>query len=110
VIAVRMARGALVDYRTGARLRVATEAETMASLYLAEQSESHAGVIEVDGRPCYVAGGSVEAIVAECACGQAFTSGEWSALPRVGEMEDGEGGVLELRNCPCGSTRARGMP
>lgn len=39
-----------------------------------------------------------------CPCGHAY---DWHAAPIIGYMLDGEGGALELRNCPhCHSTRA----
>ncbi len=45
-----------------------------------------------------------------CACGRRYDSSRWELLPRVvknrGIMDDGDGGYLELRNCPCGSTLA----
>lgn len=44
-----------------------------------------------------------------CACGRSFTQAEWNALPICGGA-DGiiDDGVqrLELRQCPCGSTRS----
>jgi hypothetical protein len=39
-------------------------------------------------------------------CGEAYTPQSWAKLPSVGKMDDGAGGVLELRNCPCRSTLA----
>lgn len=48
--------GALHDYRTGDYLREATQAETDESIAQAED-DGGAGVIEVDGRRCYVQGG-----------------------------------------------------
>lgn len=47
-----------------------------------------------------------EPIVSRCC--HDITESEWASLPlaRDGYMHDGEGGVLELRNCVCGSTRA----
>ena len=41
-----------------------------------------------------------------CSCGLAYTAATWAALPLCGTQEDGEGGELELRHCPCGSTRS----
>lgn len=39
-----------------------------------------------------------------CPCGHTY---DWHSAPIIGYMPDGEGGALELRNCPgCGSTRA----
>lgn len=43
---------------------------------------------------------------AHCGCGMVFTAEQWAELPFVGLQDDGDGGELELRNCPCGSTRA----
>ena len=40
-----------------------------------------------------------------CGCGLAYTVESWAALDFVGYMAD-EVETLELRNCPCGSTRA----
>ena len=42
-----------------------------------------------------------------CACGLAYSPANWLKLPLVSVMDDGVGGQLELRNCVCGSTRAR---
>ena len=42
----------------------------------------------------------------QCACGAVYTPGEWLSLKYVGQMDDGDGGWLELRNCVCGSTIA----
>jgi len=41
-----------------------------------------------------------------CACGRSYTEASWAELPRVGLMSDGEGGVITMRNCTCGSTLA----
>lgn len=41
--------------------------------------------------------------VAWCACGHAFTAEEWAELALVGDVD----GVLEQRNCHCGSTISR---
>jgi len=46
-------------------------------------------------------------IVARCACGKTFTFDQWTALDLVGIQDDGIDTLIELRNCPCGSTRAR---
>ena len=43
-------------------------------------------------------------IVAVCACGRSFTGPEWIALPYVGLLAD-DAERIELRNCPCRSTR-----
>lgn len=46
-----------------------------------------------------------------CGCGRAFDAYEWRALRHVGDQDDGEGGVLELRDCTsCGSTIAIEIP
>ncbi len=45
-----------------------------------------------------------------CACGRTHDAFEWARLPLVGEMDDGDGGVLELKNCGCGSTLAVEVP
>lgn len=46
----------------------------------------------------------------ECACGRSFTEDEWLLLPFVGKSGTDDGDpdpiVIELRNCPCGSTIA----
>ena len=39
-----------------------------------------------------------------CGCGNRFDAEQWRQLRLVGRQDDGEGGTLELRNCPCGST------
>ena len=44
--------------------------------------------------------------VCVCSCGATYSENEWRALPLVGTMGD-EAERLELRNCVCGSTRAR---
>lgn len=46
-----------------------------------------------------------------CGCGREWTKEEWEALPLVDPrqyagVEDGFAYFLELRNCPCGSTKA----
>jgi DnaJ-class molecular chaperone len=47
-----------------------------------------------------------EVTIKICGCGADFTRRQWKRLPHAGEMADGLGGVLELRNCACGSTIA----
>jgi len=43
-------------------------------------------------------------MIRTCPCGHTYN---WHAAPIIGYMLDGEGGALELRNCPhCHSTRA----
>jgi len=46
-------------------------------------------------------------VAAYCACGAKFTIEQWSQLEFVGVQDDGIDTLIELRNCPCGSTRAR---
>ncbi len=41
-----------------------------------------------------------------CACGLHHDTHSWKVLPYVGKMDAGNGGLLEMRNCPCGSTLA----
>jgi predicted nucleic acid-binding Zn-ribbon protein len=50
--------GTLMAYDTAETIREATEAETLASIEAAKR-DGGAGVIEVDGRSCYVEGGEV---------------------------------------------------
>lgn len=45
-------------------------------------------------------------VVARCRCGAQYDVKDWLARPLVGPQDDGDGGVLELRNCVCGSTIA----
>lgn len=47
-------------------------------------------------------------ILHTCSCGKKFTVEGWETLPLVGYQNDEEleEPTLELRNCPCGSTRA----
>lgn len=52
--------GWIAEYNTGADLRRATADELRASL-IAARTDGGAGVIEVDGLACYVAGESAEA-------------------------------------------------
>lgn len=44
--------------------------------------------------------------VCTCACGCRYDADGWKCLAYVGRMDDGFGGQLELRNCPCKSTLA----
>ena len=48
--------------------------------------------------------------VVHCSCGREHALEAWLALPYVGIQLDLRGGRFELRNCPCGSTRARRLP
>jgi CheY-like chemotaxis protein len=44
-------------------------------------------------------------VVKRCSCERLFTRSQWSALPRCGRMHLARRDtVVELRNCPCGST------
>lgn len=45
-----------------------------------------------------------------CGCGRAFNVHEWRELRLVGYQDDGDGGELELRDCPCASTIAIEIP
>lgn len=47
-------------------------------------------------------------IAVRCACGAAWTTKQWAELELVG-IQDDEGVMIEMRNCPCGSTRARNV-
>jgi hypothetical protein len=49
-------------------------------------------------------------IVKRCACGQEYSAEEWRDLPLVGTMDDGDGGLLELKNCACKSTMSQPVP
>jgi hypothetical protein len=49
-------------------------------------------------------------VVKRCACGVGFSAADWQRLPLVGRMDDGEGGELELRNCPCRSSISMPVP
>jgi len=50
-------------------------------------------------------------IVKRCSCGRDFTPSQWSALPRCGRMQLARHQtVVELRNCPCGSSMALAGP
>ncbi len=42
-----------------------------------------------------------------CGCGRLHSEADWDRLQFIGRMDDGEGGVLVLRNCACGSTIAK---
>jgi hypothetical protein len=44
-------------------------------------------------------------IIHTCSCGLSFTASEWERLPLCGVQVTDEG-FIELRNCPCGSTRS----
>lgn len=44
-------------------------------------------------------------VLRQCSCGVAYTALEWSFLEHVGAMDDGDGGLISLRNCRgCHST------
>lgn len=49
-------------------------------------------------------------LAAACGCGKRFSAEEWRELAYVGIQDDGAGGFLELRNCPCKSTIAVELP
>lgn len=49
---------------------------------------------------------SLGMLLKQCACGAVHTHTEWIRLPFVGHQPDYVGGLLELRNCGCGSTIA----
>ncbi|MDE3097486.1 MAG: hypothetical protein KGK07_15985 [Chloroflexota bacterium] len=58
-----------------------------------------------------------EAAFKRCECGRTFTRAEWRQLPLTGTMKDDaiydghpERTLIELRNCPCGSTIAVERP
>jgi hypothetical protein len=40
-----------------------------------------------------------------CSCGIKYSAQRWDTLPLRGYMSSGNGGILEMRNCACGSTR-----
>jgi hypothetical protein len=50
-----------------------------------------------------------DGVVVLCGCGVRYTTAEWVELDLVGVQDDGEGALIELRNCPCGTTRARNV-
>jgi hypothetical protein len=53
----------------------------------------------------------VSAPLKRCSCGKAVaTLRDWLALPFVGLMDDGDGFVIEMRNCGCRSTMAIEAP
>lgn len=45
-------------------------------------------------------------IVKECDCGRRFSAESWAELTLLGTMDNGRGlgELVELRQCPCGST------
>lgn len=43
-------------------------------------------------------------IISTCGCGRKHSRVDWHALDEVGVWDTGAGEVLDLRNCPCGST------
>lgn len=46
-----------------------------------------------------------------CGCGRTYDAAQWRELRLVGLQEDGDGGLLELRDCECGSTLSvQGVP
>ena len=44
--------------------------------------------------------------VCVCSCGRVYTARTWALLPLNGQQVLEWNEVLELRTCPCGSTRA----
>ncbi len=47
-------------------------------------------------------------VVKRCSCGREFTDSQWTVLPRCGRMHLARrDSMVELRNCPCGSSMAR---
>jgi CheY-like chemotaxis protein len=54
--------------------------------------------------------GEPSAIIKRCGCGRSYTHREWIALPLCGRMHlPGGPEILELRNCPCGSSLGVGL-
>jgi CheY-like chemotaxis protein len=46
-------------------------------------------------------------VVKRCSCGREFTRAQWAELPRCGRMHLARrDAMVELRNCPCGSSMA----
>ncbi len=45
-----------------------------------------------------------------CGCGRSFNALEWRDLRLVCFQDDFAGGLLELRDCPCGSTISIEVP
>lgn len=43
-------------------------------------------------------------------CGTSFDDASWQRAELVGYQADGQGGLLELRNCGCGSTHSVELP
>jgi hypothetical protein len=48
--------------------------------------------------------------VTTCSCGRKYSAADLRKLPLLGLMPDGDGGVLELRDCQCGSTLSLPAP
>lgn len=49
----------------------------------------------------------VGCIFKSCSCGRQFTANDWLDLHSIGFMDSGDDyTMLDLRNCPCGSTLA----
>lgn len=42
-----------------------------------------------------------------CGCGARYTDAEFAALAQRGTQDAGDGSILQLANCSCGSTIAR---
>jgi hypothetical protein len=52
----------------------------------------------------------VNKTVKHCKCGQSYSLDAWRRLLYVGVQDDGNGGMLELRNCACLSTISVRIP
>ncbi len=50
-------------------------------------------------------------IIKSCRCGRQFTAHDWLDIKPKGLMDSGEDtSILDLRNCPCGSTIGLEIP
>lgn len=78
--------------------------QTAGGVFTATQLEMTMTTVAQDPRP-------TKAAVLLCACGRAYSLEEWRELELVDtNVDDGAGGLLELRHCVCGSTRAIQLP
>ena len=68
-------------------------------------SPEAAGATAVEVRASAVVVPTRSAVVV-CSCGRPYSESAWQALPWCGDQPDGEL-VLEMRDCPCGSTISR---
>jgi len=50
--------------------------------------------------------GSLSTFPKVCGCGRTYDVDAWRDLHGAGRMDDGEGGQIDLRHCPCHSTLA----